>query len=206
MYTTFTKKKCASDKVKPISACFFFNKFDELNVSIIKPKKDRCDVCCGYETKNVTEEVYKKHIEKKKAARLEKEADKKLAIVEKITVLTVDLQSVKVCPKVQASAVYYETKLCCHNFTVYNLATHEVTCYWWHECEGELQASNFASCLVDYIQEKVPKTIPLVIFSDGCTAQNRNSIMANALLDLAMKENIVITQKFLGKGPYPNGA
>ncbi|CAG5019057.1 unnamed protein product [Parnassius apollo] len=140
--------------------------------SITKPKKDRCDVCCGYETKNVTEEVYKKHIEKKKAARLEKEADKKLAIDGKITVLTVDLQKEKVCPKVQASAVYYKTKLCCHNFTVYNLATHEVTCYWWHECEGELQASNFASCLVDYIQEKVPKTIPLVIFSDGCTAQN----------------------------------
>lgn len=78
----------------------------------------------------MTEKVYKKHIEKKKAARLEKEADKKLAIDGKITVLTVDLQSVKVCPKVQASAVYYKTKLCCHNFTVYNLATHEVTCYW----------------------------------------------------------------------------
>ncbi|CAH2102069.1 unnamed protein product [Euphydryas editha] len=194
------KQKCNEEAVHPVSSCYFDNKFEELNLSICKPKKDRCDVCSGFETKNVTQEEYDRHIEKKKAARLEKEADKKLAIDGKITALCMDVQSVKVCPKVQASAVYYKTKLCCHNFTVYNMATNSVVCYWWHECEGELQASNFASCLSDYIMEKVDKSIPLVIYSDGCTSQNRNATMANALLDLSIKNNMQISQKYLEKG------
>ncbi|CAH2091941.1 unnamed protein product [Euphydryas editha] len=194
------QNRSESEAVQPVSSCYFDNKFEELNLSICKPKKDRCDVCSGFETKNVTQEEYDRHIEKKKAARLEKEADKKLAIDGKITALCMDVQSVKVCPKVQASAVYYKTKLCCHNFTVYNMATNSVVCYWWHECEGELQASNFASCLTDYIMEKVDKSIPLVIYSDGCTSQNRNATMANALLDLSIKNNMQISQKYLEKG------
>lgn len=194
------KTKCNTDSIQPVSSCYFDNKFEELNLSIYKPKKDRCDVCCSFETNNISEDEYHRHIEKKKAARLEKDSDKRLAIEGKLTVLCMDVQSVKVCPKVQASAIYYKTKLCCHNYTIYNMATNEVVCYWWHECEGELQASNFVSCLRDYILEKVPKTVPLVIYSDGCTSQNRNATMANALLDLAINENILITQKYLEKG------
>jgi len=39
-----------------------------------------------------------------------------------------------------------------------------------------------------------------VIFSDGCTYQNRNSIMSNALLNFSLKYKIKITQKFLERG------
>lgn len=40
----------------------------------------------------------------------------------------------------------------------------------------------------------------VVIWTDGCTAQNRNSIVSNALHRLAIDKNITITQKYLEKG------
>lgn len=52
-------------------------------------------------------------------------------------------------------------------------------------------------CLKKILQEKL---MPIVLFSDGCTAQNRNAILSNALLELAMEYKVVITQKFLEKG------
>jgi hypothetical protein len=67
---------------------------------------------------------------------------------------------------------------------------------------ADLQASTFASCLVDFLQEKylsIDKK-PIIIYSDGCTAQNRNATMANALLYLAEKYEECITQKNLEKG------
>nr|XP_026498301.1 uncharacterized protein LOC113402304 [Vanessa tameamea] len=88
-----------------------------------------------------------------------------------------------------------------HNFTIYNLGTTNVMCYWFDETTTDLKASTYASLYIDYLKkiiEERPKDI--VIFSDGCTSQNRNVVVSNALLRLAMEKNIVITQKFLEKG------
>lgn len=41
---------------------------------------------------------------------------------------------------------------------------------------------------------------PVIIYTDGCTAQNRNSVLSNALLHLSIKYKIDITQKYLEKG------
>jgi hypothetical protein len=46
-----------------------------------------------------------------------------------------------VCPKLQASSLYYKMKLSCHNFIIYDLASGEVENYLWHEGEGELCTS-----------------------------------------------------------------
>ena len=35
----------------------------------------------------------------------------------------------------------------CHDFTIYNLSNRDVVCYFWHEMNGELKNSNFASCI-----------------------------------------------------------
>ena len=34
-----------------------------------------------------------------------------------------------------------------HDFTIYNLSNRDVVCYFWHEMNGELKNSNFASCI-----------------------------------------------------------
>lgn len=41
---------------------------------------------------------------------------------------------------------------------------------------------------------------PIIIYSDGCTYQNRNAIMANALLSLSKDYHMTIIQKYLVKG------
>ncbi|KAJ8737976.1 hypothetical protein PYW08_000576 [Mythimna loreyi] len=88
-----------------------------------------------------------------------------------------------------------------HNFTIYNLGTKNVECYWFDETTTDLKASTYASFYIDYLKkiiEDCPKDV--VIYSDGCTSQNRNVVVSNALLLLAIEKNIVITQFFLEKG------
>lgn len=90
-------------------------------------------------------------------------------------------------------------KLAVHNYTVYNLSTYETICYWFDESQCDLVASIFASCLEDTIEKTLNTSLkPVIIYTDDCTAQNRNSVLSNALLHLSIKYNI--TQKYLGKG------
>ena len=112
-----------------------------------------------------------------------------------------DLQSLFICPRLEASSLYYKMKLSCHNFTIYDLTTNEAMHYFWHEGEGELKASVFASCVIDYLDNVDTSNIKeIIIYIDGCTYQNRNCTMANALLLWAAKHDIVVYQKYLEKG------
>jgi hypothetical protein len=159
-------------------------------------------LCEKYKHQNLDQEEWEKHNQKKIRARSEKDSDKQKAESGTCHVITLDLQAVKLSPQTKASALYYRTKLCCHNYTIYDLESHDVRCYWFDEMNADLQASTFASCLVDFLQEKylsIDKK-PIIIYSDGCTAQNRNATMANALLYLAEKYEVCITQKILEKG------
>lgn len=118
-----------------------------------------------------------------------------------IKVLTMDLQSVLVCPLIMSSSAYFRTKITCHNFTTFDLKTRNVSCYLWHGGELGLSANTFASCIVDEIERMIDEnTEEIILYSDGCGYQNRNSTLANALLHTAVKSNVKITQKFLVKG------
>lgn len=111
--------------------------FHNLNLGIFQPRKDQCDLCCSFATGNVTEDVYNEHVKNKDLAQQEKRMDKALAQSNpKVKVVTMDLQRVLLCPSLKASALYYKTKLCLHNFTIFDLATHDTLCYVWHEVEG----------------------------------------------------------------------
>ena len=45
-------------------------------------------------------------------------------------VYTVDVHTALICPKLYAFALYYKTKLACHNYTFYNLKTNDVSCFF----------------------------------------------------------------------------
>ena len=99
----------------------------------------------------------------KKRTEQEKENDKKLAICclngsGEISAICMDLESVLLAPSLNASALYYRTKLTVHNFTVYNLATKDVMCFVWHEAEGGLTANEFASCVIDFLENQITST------------------------------------------------
>lgn len=179
--------------------------FDDIvlknNLSLFRPKKDQCDVCCSHKTGNIPDPQYAQHVLSKDRARQEKNSDKAEALSGNCHVFTQDVESVKLVPYLQASAIYYKTKLCVHNFTLYNLATKEVMCYWFDESNSTLEASVFASCIIDHLEKVLSrKLLPVILYSDGCCAQNRNATLSNALLRFSIEKNIVITQKYLEKG------
>jgi hypothetical protein len=63
-----------------------------------------------------------------------------------------DVQSVLLAPKLLAGALYYKQKLQCHNFTIYNSRTGDVTISFWHEADGGVTSNEFTSCVIDYFK------------------------------------------------------
>lgn len=200
LYNTYKDYCCQNEKSRLCR--FTFQKlFEEKKLSLYTLKKDMCDVCTGHRVGNISTSDYEEHVKRKNRARQEKETDKKKAMSGEFILLSMNLEAVKVCPYLTASALYFKTKLTCHNFTVYDLVSHQATCYWFDETSADLSASTFVSFVSDYLERYCfPKGLPIVIYSDGCTYQNRNNFMANALLNLSVVHNVTIIQKYLEPG------
>jgi len=115
-----------------------------------------------------------------------------------------DLQQVLLCPKSLSSAVYYKRKLCVHNFTLYDLASKAGYCYVWHEGNGGLDADEFATLVTKFLSSIQDSVERVILWSDGCTYQNRNSTLASAILYFlrsGQKPNLrEVHQKFLCRG------
>ena len=195
-------REFCQDRRFPIPSRFLLSlEFRKKRLAFFQPKKDQCDTCCAFKTGNITEIDYRVHEEKKNLAREEKRKDKEES-EKSDSVWTMDTQAVLLSPRLQASAMYYKTKLACHNFTMYNLKTGKVICYFWDESEGSLSSSNFTSCIRDCLSRIVDDSEikRVILYSDGCGYQNRNVVLANALLEFSVAHRIEIVQKFLEKG------
>lgn len=126
--------KCCSAKrgIQPLSRQVFSNVFNYLNLSLFHPKKDQCDTCCAFKAGNIEAATWEEHCIKKDTARAMKQKDKEEA-GEKTLVACMDLQGLLLCPKLQASALYYKTKLSVHNFTSFDMTSNDAANYLWHE-------------------------------------------------------------------------
>ncbi|CAL8079781.1 unnamed protein product [Orchesella dallaii] len=193
------KNHCKERNFQETSWCTFHKLFGEMNISLYHPKKDKCDTCCSYESGNMTQADYEEHVARKTEARDEKANDTQKAMDGDAHVIVMDVQAVKVAPFLNASALYYKTKLAVHNFTLYDMVSRHVTCYLWDESEGEVVASVFATCLVKFL-DRYNDDKPMIIYSDGCTPQNRNTMLSTALLDYAVTKGKIIFQKYMEKG------
>ncbi|CAG9782467.1 unnamed protein product [Diatraea saccharalis] len=202
VYTDFKKYLTEHDIDNSEKATYkcFLDAVHKTNISIYRPKKDQCDVCFAYKNKNVPEDEYQLHIKSKEQARKEKASDKERCKNGDIQMFTVDLQAVQTIPLLSAGSNYFKTKLCVHQFTIYNESDKNVSCYVWHEAEGGMDSNIFTSCLIDYLQKLEDKSRPIVIYSDGCCAQNRNTTLSNALLYYAKVHHAEIQQKYLVVG------
>ncbi|XP_075160230.1 uncharacterized protein LOC142233263 [Haematobia irritans] len=117
-----------------------------------------------------------------------------------VLLLCMDMQAVKLIPQTNASASYYKMKLQVHNFTIYNIISHESDNYIWDESEGNLVASTFTTCIIKHLKNCIlqsPDINHIIIYSDGCFYQNRNVILSNALISLCINKNIIIEHKYL---------
>lgn len=191
---------CCAEEGHPVaSKTSFVQMFNDMNLGLFSPRKDQCDLCCEYKQGAIDKAIYEQHIIDKNCARDEKVADTKA----KKHVFTMDTQRVLLAPYIQASLAYYKMKLVVHNFSLFDNITKGGFCYLWHEGEGGVTGNEFASLLCKFIADK--ETAPgdeLIFFSDGCTAQNRNIFMANALSNMAIQHQITIIQKFLENFTY----
>ena len=99
--------------------------------------------------------------------------------------------------------MFFRTKLNVHNFSYYNLRTRAVSNYLWHETDGNLDADNFTTIQIRHLDNEInvdSNITHIIQWSDGCGYQNRNKVLSSALLSLAHKKQITITQKYLEKG------
>nr|CAI5819548.1 unnamed protein product [Callosobruchus analis] len=203
LYKFYSKHYCDENSITPVSKTLFFEEFNKENISIYIPKKNMCDICVAYGTRNIGQEEYDLHQEMKKEAREEKNRNRESASA--AAVFTMDLEAVLLSPRSTVSKMSYKMKLVVHNFTLFNLKTQDGYCFLWHEAEGGLTASEFSSILCSFLESAVIPNLPndnkiIILYSDGCTGQNRNSILANAVVNLCMIHEATILPKYLEKG------
>lgn len=180
-----------------------FKRFDmimeEKNIRIFKPRKDMCDTCIAHNEGNISDKEWTEHITLKDAARAEKEKAKQDP--HKKYVFVMDQEAVLICPRTQASALYFRTKLQVHNFTMYNLKTQEGYCFIWDETQGGVDANEFTTIICTFISNlPLEKGDEVILFSDGCGYQNRNSTLANGLFNIAQLLGVTVAHKYLEKG------
>ena len=90
-----------------------------------------------------------------------KKNEDKASATEKKSIWSMDLQAVQLCPKSNASSLYYKTKLQVRNFTLFNLGTKDGYCYMWNESQRDLSSDVFAFLQFIHFDEvltKKPKT------------------------------------------------
>ncbi|GFO03453.1 hypothetical protein PoB_002995800 [Plakobranchus ocellatus] len=88
-----------------------------------------------------------------------------------------DLQSVLTCPKTQANALYYKTKLTVHNtcMTYFNLKSKQACKFVFYETNTDLSSFMFAFLHHQHFKRQLelfPEITKVIIWSDGCGYQN----------------------------------
>lgn len=183
----------------PVSKTIFKKVFDTMNLSFKKPSVDTCSKCdsINMKLKYASEaqaadltKTLEEHQEAFKAAYEEKKKDKQLAqSCEDVMVITFDLQQCLPTPYLQTNVAFYKRQLWTFNLTIHDLKTNKAFCYMWPECEGNRGANDIASCLYDFIILQLPHLNPnakkLIMYSDSCPGQNKNSIVTAMLMLVA---------------------
>lgn len=205
MYLLYQQSELNNPRVKQHLYSHVFD--TEFNLGFHHPSKDQCNTCDQYERAKsagvVTADMDTAKIDhdrRKDAARKSKESDKKNP---EVAVFTYDLQQVLTCPKLKVGQAYYKRKLNCYNLTFYNLKSNVGDCFFWHEGECGRGANEIATAVIKMLQKlDEAGERRVVLYSDTCGAQNRNSILGTAIINfLAQAENITsVEQKFFESG------
>ncbi|KAE8737387.1 hypothetical protein FOCC_FOCC017150 [Frankliniella occidentalis] len=111
-----------------------------------------------------------------------------------LRVLVFDLEQVLETPLLSTGAAFYFRRLSTFNLTIYDCTTKVTHCYMWCEVDGNRGANEIASCLFYHCLDVIPETVKKVVFfSDSCSGQNRNSIVAAMFLTMVQMHTSVQT-------------
>ena len=170
----------------------FSGKFHQMKYSVFKPKKDQCTTCTEGKLGHISAQDLRRHRAQKESAQNERKCDEATASNDdSVSVWTMDLQAVQVCPKSQSGPMFYRRKLQIHNLCFYCKKTKDGFCYVWTEEQGDLSSEMFA-----YIQQchfrkvlrsaKYSAVKTLIVYSDGASYQNKNNVVANGFLNCVL--------------------
>lgn len=170
-----------------VSYSTYANVFNSFKLSFHHPKKDQCGICANYrkgdaERRRALEDCYQKHTAEKVAVRAKKDLARKDKNIKNASAVF-DLQQVIFLPISNESKIFYRRRLSNYNFTIYNLKSKECHCYTWHEALSKRGSCEISTCLYFYLKELDARGVETVsLFSDSCSGQNKNSIIAAMLL------------------------
>ena len=164
--------------------------FYKTGLKFKQPKVDTCSTCDILklqlfqltQDKESTNEVVakqKKHHANVELAYEEKRTDKEDSKAgNKIKTFAFDLQQCLRTPALSSNVAFYKRPLWTFNLTVHNLADNKATCYMWDECTGGRGANQIASCIYHFIQGLSRETEEIIMYSDSCSGQNKNSYIS----------------------------
>jgi len=186
---------------EPVSLNAYRHVFNTcFNLEFHIPKTDRCDQCEAYKNNpNKTQEateIHRLHVERKQSTKEERDADRNCLDAEQ-AVLCTDLENVITLPRSNVSSMLYKRKLNVYNMTGH-LSTNKKTkalCVLWNESQSGRTGNDMASAVYRMLKEVLvlhPHLKRLIIWSDACVPQNRNSVMSTAIMKFMM-ENRMLT-------------
>lgn len=196
----------------PVSLSKFSNVFNTLNLKFKKPKVDTCykcevlkmkiDIATDEQRESLKKEQIEHHLEADNAYK-SKAIDKSKAEHDaSIKVLTFDLQQCLPTPFLRSSVSFYKRPLWTYNLTVHDCKTSQPVCYMWHEAIGNRGGNEIASCIFNHLTNLPTDTRHVILYSDCCPGQNKNSFIASMFQTFLQLENNVETvdHKFLLPG------
>ncbi|CAB0042996.1 unnamed protein product [Trichogramma brassicae] len=162
--------------------------------------KQPCEKCEVYSRLTEPEKQKKRtemesHLECKEIVREMMKADKMRSKKDPtLCVANFDVEKLLLLPKVDIGPVYYMSKMCVLNFTIFELGVNLEHCNVWNETIGRKGANEIASFLLDFIMKKSGKGVKNFIFySDNCAGQNRNKMLFSMYFKAARKYKVSIT-------------
>lgn len=183
----------------------------EFNISFHKPKKDRCDKCERWKVLSANGGMLEADTKEKAAhdkSRLETRAARHRDMSDpdpNVLLVSFDLENVFALPRMNVSSAFYKRKLNTYNMTAVVNKTKKGYCAVWPESLIGRSGNEMASAVSVLLKEIVsdhPDAHHIVLWSDSCVPQNRNSIMSYALQHLIETTTQIstITQRFCEPG------
>ncbi|CAG4917086.1 unnamed protein product [Colias eurytheme] len=162
----------------------------EFNIKFGVPRSDTCTACDQFRIKlesRLDESEKNKIITEKNLHLLKAEKFYELKRLWKqraregqVTVISFDFMQNLPLPHIPTNTVFYCRQLWYYVFGLHDLSNDDASLYCYHEGVGKKGQNDVTSFLFQYLTHKDVKQ-KLVLFSDGCSGQNKNYVMVHFL-------------------------
>lgn len=189
----------SKDDYKPLVSRDFYFRYLKANFNYTfgSPRSDTCVKCDSLENLiksggKTPEEIENLKVQKQlhliKAETFYNNLREKTSVAKEdptIDVLSFDYQQNLPLPKVPSGDAFYSRQLWLYNFCIHSAKNMEAHCFLFDETTGSKKPNETVSCLNHYINNILSQSVTeLVLFSDNCSAQNKNHTVVQYLLSL----------------------